>query len=63
MTHLGFSNGNTDQLSSHISKQGKDEGVDESQKLPQITSRFISDKRFSILPINETESLLAWDTS
>jgi len=44
-------------------KKGEDEGIDETEELAQIASRLPRSKRLAVLPVPESEALLARHTS
>lgn len=62
-TYLGFTDGDTDELGTHVGKQSEDEGIDETAKLAEITGLLVGLESPAVGPVPESNSLLARNTS
>lgn len=64
-THLGFTNGDSDKLGTHVGKESEDEGIDETEESTKtnVVHDLVWLESSTILPVPETDSLLAWYTS
>lgn len=62
-SHLGFPDGDPDELRAHVGEEGKDEGVDETEELAEIAGTLVRLERLAALPVTEAEPLLTRDTA
>jgi hypothetical protein len=60
-TDFGFASCNPNELRSHKGEQSRDQSRDHAQEPSQITFLFVRQKGFAVLPVPETNPLLAWN--
>jgi hypothetical protein len=60
---LGLTDGDTDELGTHVGEEGEDKGVDKAEELAEAAGLLVGLEGLAVLPVAESEALLAGDTS